>query len=277
VSVTLWIDTDADETVELGPTLLTYKAFAELKRAAGPRWETDYPDLAGVLTQCETQEDADPRWLIGVRRQAAALLRTAGARLSPDARDLAETLASAGSSPTPDPEEAADALNLAHADAASGLRDADRPEVAGASPDPASQPDHPSSGKTAAQIRDDLVNYHAGTMGKYGLNPRGYDRDNYPPGVDGPAVSNAVVTAVKAAKAKSSFAQPTIKDLYPAAREASPGLTVHQFHGVLAKMYKDRQIWLRPHTLAASTIRDEDVWYMMPLDAERKWFVDDLA
>lgn len=96
MSVTLWLDTPADEAVELGPTLPTYLAFAELGRAAGPAWRDDYPDLSGVLTQCETQEDADPAWLAGVRAQAAALLRRHGPELSDAAHRLAATLAHAG-------------------------------------------------------------------------------------------------------------------------------------------------------------------------------------
>lgn len=84
MSVTLWIDTDREETVELGPTLAVYGAFAEMVRAVGGDEERQsaWPDLSGVLSQCESQEDADPAWLADVAKQASRLLRTHGNDLS---------------------------------------------------------------------------------------------------------------------------------------------------------------------------------------------------
>lgn len=92
MSVTLWLDTAREQTVELGPTLPVYAAFAEMARAVGPAWRTTYPDLAGVLTQCETQDDADPSWLAGVRTQARLFLQRSP-RLSPSAREILSLLA----------------------------------------------------------------------------------------------------------------------------------------------------------------------------------------
>src|SRR4051794_38687319 len=74
MTMTLWIDTEKEETIELGATLACYKAFAEMGRVAGGAWQTDYEALAGVLSQCEDQEDADPDWLADVRKQAKQFL-----------------------------------------------------------------------------------------------------------------------------------------------------------------------------------------------------------
>ena len=92
MSVTLWLDTEAEETIELGPTLHFYAAFAELARAAGDRWLDDYPDLAGLADQCESQEDAAPDWLAGVRKQAARMLAAHGDDLDEGARGVLEAL-----------------------------------------------------------------------------------------------------------------------------------------------------------------------------------------
>lgn len=72
MSATLWIDTEADETVELGGTIPFYGAFAKMQKIAGGM--DDYPDLFGVMTQVELQEDADPDWLADVRDQATTFL-----------------------------------------------------------------------------------------------------------------------------------------------------------------------------------------------------------
>lgn len=96
MSVTLWLDTEKEETIELGLTLPAYEAFAEMAHLAGPVWQRDYADLAGVLTQCELQEDADPAWLADVRAQAADYLKKAGDRISPGSKGILEVLAAGG-------------------------------------------------------------------------------------------------------------------------------------------------------------------------------------
>ena len=93
MSVTLWIDTEREETIELGGTLVVYKAFADMARAAGKRWKTDFADLSGVLSQCEDQTDADPEWLADVRRQAKLLLGHYEHHLSADAQGILQQLA----------------------------------------------------------------------------------------------------------------------------------------------------------------------------------------
>lgn len=93
MTATLWLDTDRDETLELGGTLQLYAAFAEMARAAGPGYLDDWPDLFGVPAQVESQEDADPAWLADVRAQAARFLAKYGDRLGTDARLVLETLA----------------------------------------------------------------------------------------------------------------------------------------------------------------------------------------
>ncbi len=93
MGVTLWLDTEREETIELGQTFACYAAFAEMVHAAGDAWLRDFPDLAGVLTQCETQEDADREWLADVKRQARVFLEVHEKRLSEDARNLLDNLA----------------------------------------------------------------------------------------------------------------------------------------------------------------------------------------
>jgi hypothetical protein len=95
MGVTLWLDTEREETIELGGTFACYRAFAEMAKVAGgwDAWVSDYPDLAGVLDQCETQEDADPLWLADVKRQARTFLEAHEQRLSEDARNLLDNLA----------------------------------------------------------------------------------------------------------------------------------------------------------------------------------------
>lgn len=93
MSVTLWINEAKEEALDLGPTLAVYGAFAEMSRAAGPAWQAEYEALSGVLSQCEIQEDADPKWLAEVSEQASRLLRERGAHLSDFAHRLLAELA----------------------------------------------------------------------------------------------------------------------------------------------------------------------------------------
>lgn len=92
MSVTLWLDTEREETIEIGATLPTYAAFAKMASAAGDAWFTDYPDLSGVLTQCESQEDADPTWLADVRKQAGQMLDRHASGIGDDAVQILQQL-----------------------------------------------------------------------------------------------------------------------------------------------------------------------------------------
>lgn len=92
MSVTLWVSSARAETIELGPTIPCYQAFAELRRLV-PAFARDYPALDGVLTQCESQEDAGKEWLADVRAEAAQLLAAAGTALSAPARAVLLALA----------------------------------------------------------------------------------------------------------------------------------------------------------------------------------------
>lgn len=93
MSMTLWIDTDSEETIELGPTMECYKAFAEMKHLVGDEvWAKRFSALDGVLTQCELQEDADPSWLEEVREEATLLLREQRSNLSVFAVGVLEAL-----------------------------------------------------------------------------------------------------------------------------------------------------------------------------------------
>lgn len=91
MSVTLWLDTASERTIELGATLAVYEAFSEMTHAAGAKWQSEYPDLAGVLSQCESQEDADPDWLASVREQATRFAREF--KVGPEATGILEELA----------------------------------------------------------------------------------------------------------------------------------------------------------------------------------------
>lgn len=92
MSVTLWIDSKREETIELGATLACYQAFSELRHKV-PAFARDYAALDGVLTQCEWQEDAPPDWLADVRVEARRLLASASEGLSPDTLRILELLA----------------------------------------------------------------------------------------------------------------------------------------------------------------------------------------
>jgi Peptidase_C39 like family len=74
MTMTLWIDTDKDETIDLGNTLDCLKAFGDMEKAADDAWLKDYADLAGVVSQCMDQEDVDPAWMADVRQQAKRFL-----------------------------------------------------------------------------------------------------------------------------------------------------------------------------------------------------------
>lgn len=91
--MSIWINTEKDEALELGQTLACYEAFAEMANAAHGYWSDDYPALSGVLTQCETQEDADPEWLQDVASEAKEFAAQHGHELSQDARNLLANLA----------------------------------------------------------------------------------------------------------------------------------------------------------------------------------------
>jgi hypothetical protein len=92
MTATLWLDTPADETLELGGTLQLYAAFAEMAHLAGEGYLENWPDLFGVLTQVELQEDADSDWLVDVRAQASQFLDSYGPRLSEHSRWVLEQL-----------------------------------------------------------------------------------------------------------------------------------------------------------------------------------------
>lgn len=153
---------------------------------------------------------------------------------------------------------------------------AKRPEAKPAKKDAAGKPadpmaGHPMAGKTPQEMRAKMAGYNHTARDN---NPEGYDLKNFPPGVNGPAVANHVLGDVEAANKKSAFNRPDLKTLYESAAREFPGLTVQQFHGVLAKMHGDRKVRLDPYTQSASTVPAERLPHMMPLDKENKHYVD---
>jgi hypothetical protein len=93
MGVTLWIDTEADETIELGATMPCYAAFAEMERVAGKKEWARFDALSGVLSACEDQEDVPADWLAEVREQAAQFLEEYASHLKPDTQQLLKELA----------------------------------------------------------------------------------------------------------------------------------------------------------------------------------------
>jgi hypothetical protein len=96
MTATIWVDTDRDETIELGPTLPMYKIFSNITRVAGGSkvMQRDYPDLYGVPTATETQDDVPSDWLEDVHSQALEFLNKHGNddSLEQDSKDLLDTL-----------------------------------------------------------------------------------------------------------------------------------------------------------------------------------------
>jgi hypothetical protein len=130
---------------------------------------------------------------------------------------------------------------------------------------------HPLAGKTPTQQRQQLIAEGSHTTASQ--NPRGYDTRNYPRGVKGEAVAAATHAAVAAAVKANPFDSPSVPTLYEAARKADPALTVHQFHGVLAKMQADGKILLKPYTQNLPQMPDASLPFVMPYDREKKFYV----
>ena len=105
-------------------------------------------------------------------------------------------------------------------------------------------------------------------------NPRGYDTKDFPPGVDGAKLTGDVKKALDAAKSKSSFARPTVADLYDAVKATNPGLSLHDFQGSLVKLQADKVIRLTAYTQALSSASGRDLDAMIPLDREPKFYLD---
>jgi hypothetical protein len=92
MTATLWLDTVSERTIELGGTLQLYEAFSSMAAAAGGWYLVKWPDLFGVVTQVESQEDADPEWLDDMRREAAAFLEQYRGKISEHAVWVLEQL-----------------------------------------------------------------------------------------------------------------------------------------------------------------------------------------
>jgi hypothetical protein len=92
MTATLWLDTVSERTIELGGTLQLYEAFSSMAAAAGGGYLVKWPDLFGVVTQVESQEDADPEWLDDMRREAAAFLEQYRGKISEHAVWVLEQL-----------------------------------------------------------------------------------------------------------------------------------------------------------------------------------------
>jgi predicted RNase H-like HicB family nuclease len=92
VSATLWINTEHEITVELGGALQLYQAFSDMAKAAGDGYLKQWPDLFGVISQVETQEDAPEGWLIDMRTEAREFLDRYKESLQPHTKWVLEQL-----------------------------------------------------------------------------------------------------------------------------------------------------------------------------------------
>ena len=84
MTATLWINEEKDETIELGGTFQLYKAFSEWAAVCGT-WDmfvSKWPALSGLVSQVESQDDADPEWLSDLLLEASRFLDEHGDELS---------------------------------------------------------------------------------------------------------------------------------------------------------------------------------------------------
>lgn len=87
---------ERDEGLSLGGTLPLYKAFSEMSRLAGESWESEYPDLSGVVSQIEDGDDASPEWLEAVKEQAVRFKAKYGDKIDGYTSGLLDVLAGKG-------------------------------------------------------------------------------------------------------------------------------------------------------------------------------------
>lgn len=85
MTATLWLDTEKDETLELGGTCELYTTFQEMAKAAGPNYLMDYPALFAVVNAVESQADVPRDYQIDLANEATAFLQTYGRLLGEDA------------------------------------------------------------------------------------------------------------------------------------------------------------------------------------------------
>lgn len=94
MSALLWIDTDADEAVDLGDPFRLYGIFSEMQRVAGG--VEGFEELFGVVEATEIQDDVDKEWLVTVKQQARDFFMKHARDLSDDALHVLKELAKAG-------------------------------------------------------------------------------------------------------------------------------------------------------------------------------------
>lgn len=117
MSALLWVDTSADEAIDLGNPLHVMESFAEMERVCGDSYD-EFADLFGVPEATMDQDDVDPSWLSDVRVQASEFLSRFGGELGDGARGVLEALtddtdefSAAGEEPNaPDPDSELNAV-----------------------------------------------------------------------------------------------------------------------------------------------------------------------
>ena len=87
----LWIDTEKEQTIDLGDPFRLWGVFGEIAKACGNDYGR-YPELFEVVEVAESQEDCDSDWLEKVKLQAADYLKSHADRLGPTAREILELL-----------------------------------------------------------------------------------------------------------------------------------------------------------------------------------------
>ena len=125
---------------------------------------------------------------------------------------------------------------------------------------------HPLEGKSDQQVMSDLASYWVGiTKDKNPWKLKPDDRADIVPDV---------VEMVRQAQAKNSFLRPSIKDLFASVRQSHPDLTLLDFQQALFAGEQSGAIRLGAFTQTVGSASAEDRRYMIPLDLERKFYVD---
>jgi hypothetical protein len=87
-----------------------------------------------------------------------------------------------------------------------------------------------------------------------------------------PAILSSAVEAMAAAQKANPFREPKIQDVYIAVRAAHPGLSMADFHSILARGHAAGHVRLGAFTEAPATIPDSDIASVLPMDGDLKLY-----
>lgn len=243
---------------------------------------TSAVDAALQALQAAKEGKGDPKAILvslGKLKAAdvkAVAMRATGAKVPTKAsaiKALGEMLAAVGGTlgeekpePTKEPEPA-DEIDL------SKLPNLDNPDEMGSKETPTGKPgdamaDHPFNGMTPAKMRENLT--WMGDAKAKDTNPLRYNAQS------SPEISNAVMLSLhpESKRLDGGMRPLSIRDAYAKAKATSPNLTIRQFQDALFRLQQERRIRLDAATMAISTFKDEDLPFFMPLDRDRKGYID---